>query len=140
MNRAPEKTVLSEINVVPLVDVILVLLIIFMVTAPLLQQGLDIELPQAEAPAIERTEEDVVLTIGQDGRLYLMEEETPYTLKSLEKKLAQAFKNRDKKEIFIRADKKVAYGKVAETMAILKKIGIDRIGMITEEPSSKGKG
>lgn len=134
------ETVLSEINVVPLVDVILVLLIIFMITAPLLQQGLDIQLPQAEAPAIERSETDVILTINREGHIYLMEDnKNPYTLKSLEEKLVRAYRDREKKEIFVKADKKVEYGRVAATMAVLKKAGIDRIGMITEAPPLESK-
>ena len=125
---------MSEINVVPLVDVILVLLIIFMVTAPLLEQGLDIDLPQAESPAIERSEADVILTIDAKGHYYVMDDPNAYTLNELESKLAAAYQNREKKEIFLRADKKILYGLVATTMASLKKIGIERIGMITEPP------
>lgn len=125
---------MSEINVVPLVDVILVLLIIFMITAPLLQQGLDVELPQAESPAIERSEADVILTIDEKGRFFLMEDSTAYTLTELEDKLKAAYRHRKKKEIFLKADKKILYGLVAKTMAILKKLGIERIGMITEAP------
>lgn len=127
---------MHEINVVPLVDVMLVLLIIFMVTAPLLQQGLDVELPRAEAPAIERSEEDVILTIDEQGQFFLMDDQTPYTLRELETKLEAAFRHREKKEIFLRADQKILYGLVAQAMAILKKVGIDRIGLVTVAPET----
>jgi biopolymer transport protein TolR len=133
-HKAGEGSVLSEINIVPLVDVILVLLIIFMVTAPLLEQGLAIELPQASSPAIERSEEDVILTIDADGNLFLMNDKKSIPFAQLEKKLQEAYRHRKKKEIFVRADKKVSYGRVAETMAMLKKVGIERMGMITEDP------
>ncbi len=131
-------TTMSEINVVPMVDVMLVLLIIFMVTAPLLQQGLDVDLPQAESPAIERSEEDVILTINSKGEFFLMDESTTYSILELEKKLEAAYRHREKKEIFVKADQSIRYGLVAQAMAILKKVGIERIGMITRDPEPSG--
>lgn len=127
---------MSEINVVPLVDIILVLLIVFMITAPLLEQGLDVELPQAESPALERSESDIILTIDEKGRFFLMDDTTPFTLFEIEAKIQAAYRHREKKEIFLRADRRILYGLVAEAMAILKKAGIERIGMITEPPRS----
>ncbi len=136
-NRAQGST-MSEMNVVPLVDVILVLLIIFMVTAPLMEQGLDVDVPQAEAPAIERTDLDVILTINDKGQFFLMDDTTAYTLTELETKLEAMFRHREKKEIFLKADQKILYGLVAEAMAIIKKAGIERIGMVTRPTDETG--
>ncbi len=129
---------LSEINVTPLVDVMLVLLIVFMVTAPLLNQGLDVKLPQATAPSMERSEDDMTLTITKDEQLFLQSDKTPYRLEELESKLVAVFERREKKEILIKADRDVLYGVVAKAIAIAKKVGIERVGMITEEEKPSG--
>jgi len=116
---------LSEINVTPFVDVMLVLLIIFMVTAPLLQQGIDVNLPQAkgkEIPLMER----LVITIKKDGRIYIGKAEA--NINSLKSKLSSI----SDKEVILKADKEVPYGIVAEVMGELRENGIERIGMVTE--------
>ena len=124
---------LSEINVTPFVDVVLVLLIIFMITAPLLSQGLDVELPQAAAPALQRSEQDIIVTMNKKGELFLQDDSTPYTLQTIEKKLESIFRNRERKEILLQADRNVSYGTVVKAIAVFKEKGIERVGMITEE-------
>jgi len=116
---------LSEINVTPFVDVMLVLLIIFMVTAPLLQQGIDINLPQAKGKELATTER-IEITIKKDGRIFL--DKATVTLEALSAKLSKS-KNR---EVFLKADKDVPYGLVVEVMGELREIGIDKLGMVTE--------
>ena len=138
-NGNNHNSALSEINITPLVDVVLVLLIIFMVTAPLLSQGLDIKLPEAAAPALERTEQDVTMTIDKSGRIYLQSDPNPTRLEDLEAKIASIFERREKKEILIRADRDALYGTVVRAISLVKKAGIERVGMITEEEKTPPK-
>lgn len=116
---------LSEINVTPFVDVMLVLLIIFMVTAPLLQQGIDINLPQAQGKEMAPTER-IEITIKKDGKIYM--DKSSMSLKELTAKLSQS-KN---KEVYLKADKDVPYGNVVVVMGELREIGIEKLGMVTE--------
>lgn len=123
MNR--RRQALSEINVTPFVDVMLVLLIIFMVTAPMLQQGIDVNLPQASGQQLTPAER-LVITIREGGKIYL--DKTPVTLDTLRTGLA----GRTGDEVFLKADKDVPYGVVVAVMGTLREIGIDKLGMITE--------
>lgn len=123
---------LAEINVTPLVDVVLVLLIIFMVTAPMLQMGIDVNLPQVKSKSIDVTEEKLVLTINGSKEIFINKNKT--TLPDLGAKLEAIFANRIDREIFMRADKSVPYGFVVEVMSMVRKSGVDRLGMITESP------
>jgi biopolymer transport protein TolR len=123
---------LAEINVTPLVDVVLVLLIIFMVTAPMLQMGIDVNLPTVKAKSINVSEEKLVLTINSKQEIYLNEFKT--TLPDLSTKLESIFKTRVDRELFMRADKEVPYGVVVQVMSEVRKAGIDKLGMITEPP------
>jgi len=116
---------LSEINVTPLVDVMLVLLIIFMITAPLLQQGIDVNLPKAKGKELSPSER-IVITIKKDGKIYV--DKSAVTLKSLRKRLSK----KTNKEVFLRADRDVPYGLVVSVMGELRDIGIEKIGMVTE--------
>jgi biopolymer transport protein TolR len=118
---------LSEINVTPLVDVMLVLLVIFMVTAPMMKQGLDINLPKTKGAAIKSDQEKFTVTIKKDGEIYLNKQNVSLTVLS-EKLKAISSANAG---IFLEADKTVSYGKVAEVMGEIKAAGIDKIGMIT---------
>lgn len=129
---------LSEINVTPLVDVMLVLLIIFMVTAPLLSQGLDVKLPEASAPALDKSEDMVTMTINREGMIYLQNDPHPYRPADLEDKIAAVFERREKKEILVRADRDALYGTVVKAISAVKKAGIERVGMITQEEKPEG--
>ena len=131
-SRGSKNAILNEINVTPFEDVILVLLIIFMVTAPLLQQGLPVNLPQAEAPALKRTKTDVILTIKKDGRIYIGDDETVVAMAELEERLIGLYAAREEKDLFIKADADLTYGTVIKVMSLAKKAGVDRIGMLTQ--------
>ncbi len=122
----------AEINVTPLVDVVLVLLIIFMVTAPMLSMGIDVNLPRVKSKTIDVNEEKLVLTINKDREIYINRHRIPK--EELRVKLENIFAARLDKEIFLRADKSVAYGFVVEVMAEIRKAGVDKLGMVTETP------
>jgi biopolymer transport protein TolR len=123
---------LAEINVTPLVDVMLVLLIIFMVTAPMLSMGIDVNLPRVQSKSVDVAEEKLVLTISEGKEIYL--NKTKMQLGELNPKLEAIFSNRVDREIFLRADKNVPYGFVVEVMSEVRKAGVDKLGMITEPP------
>ncbi len=125
---------ISQINVTPLVDVMLVLLVIFMVTAPIIQQGVQVNLPQAKAGAITGTEELLVVTIAKNGKVYL--NDNVMTLDELGKKLSAIRKLQADKQVYLRADQDVRYGLVMKTIAEIKQAGIERLGMVTR-PSSE---
>jgi biopolymer transport protein TolR len=135
--KSAHNRVLNEINVTPFVDVILVLLIIFMVTAPLLQQGLPVNLPHAAAPALKRTKTDIILTIKRDGNIYLGDDATVVPLEDLEERLVGTYAAREDKDLFIKADTDLRYGTVVKVMSIAKKAGVDRIGMLTQPELAK---
>ena len=123
------RMVMSEINVTPLVDVMLVLLIIFMVTAPMMQQGLEIELPETAASGVSTSEEPFVLVINKSKRITVGGQAIP--IADLQKRLQAIFEKRPNKQIYIQADKAVDYGFVAETMAEVRAAGITNIGLVT---------
>jgi len=125
-----DRGTMSQINVTPLVDVMLVLLVIFMVTAPMMQQGVQVNLPKAETKALATQEEAVVVSIDRSGKTFINATEvSPGDLKA---KLAAMVANRAKKEVFLKADRDVPYGEVVKTMAQIKGAGIERLGMVTE--------
>ncbi len=124
-------TVLSEINVTPFVDVMLVLLIIFMVTAPLMTKGLELDLPRVRGETlIEDDEHPLVMEIDAEGRLYLNEHE--FSLEQMQVKLPAIYEGRTQKELFIRADGAVTWEYLAQVMAAARLAGIAKVGMVTE--------
>ena len=120
---------MAEINVVPLVDVVLVLLVIFMVTAPMLYRGLDINLPQTSTNTI-KPEQRVVLTVERDRRIYLDKELMP--LIQLQPRLRSLRSSNPEVSVFLRADRDVPYGTVVQVMDSIKKAGIEKLGMVTD--------
>ena len=123
---------MAEINVTPLVDVMLVLLIIFMVTAPMLQMGIDVSLPRVKAKSVDVAEEKLVLTINSAKEIFL--NKNRMQLSELGVKLKYIFASRIEREVYMRADRNVPYGFVVEVMAEVRKAGVDKLGMITEPP------
>ena len=123
------RMVMSEINVTPLVDVMLVLLIIFMVTTPMMQQGIDIDLPETASSGVSTSDEPFVLVIKKNRKLYVADKFIP--TEELQKRLKAIFETRKNKQVYLQADKTVDYGFVAETMAEIRAAGIFNIGLVT---------
>jgi biopolymer transport protein TolR len=124
---------LSEINVTPFVDVMLVLLIIFMVTAPMMQQGIDVDLPETTTQNLRIQDEPLVLTVKKGGEYFLGRREIPEA--ELSERLAAILEGLDRKEIFLRADKGARYGAVVKALAAARQAGATKLGMVTEPES-----
>jgi biopolymer transport protein TolR len=122
---------MAEINVTPFVDVMLVLLIIFMVTAPMMEQGLEVDLPNTNTENIRVKDVPLVITVMRDGTIHLAESE-PFALSELEAKLDAILDGDASREVFLRADEKVPYGIVAKVMARARAAGVEKLGMVTE--------
>lgn len=135
-NNKGRRAVVAEINVTPLVDVMLVLLIIFMVTAPMMTQGLEVELPEATTKALRQQEEPLVVTITKEGEVSLKKEKMSSA--ALQERLRSMPAEVKKEGIYLRADKNVPYGVVTLTMADIHAAGFDKLGMITV-PAEKAK-
>ena len=127
---------MSEINVVPYIDVMLVLLVIFMVTAPLLSQGVDVDLPEADARVIDtQKQEPVIVSIDKQGDYYLnlgSKKEQPIAADELVKKVSIVMRKRKQTTIYVRGDRNVSYGKVVSVMALLQKAGVGNVGLMTD--------
>ena len=136
MRRTGKRKPVSEINVVPYIDVMLVLLIIFMITAPLLQQGVEIDLPQASAnPLPPEQREPLVITVSKTGDLYLNigeSNEKPIDEDLLGNRVAAVIKNHPQTPVLVRGDKAVEYGRVTDAMVLLQAAGVEKVGLMTE--------
>ena len=120
---------MSEINVTPFVDVMLVLLIIFMVTAPMMVQGIDVDLPKATSKALKGSEERLIISIDDNHKVFINDQVV--SVEFLAQKLGAILENFDKKNVYLRADKKVPYGIVVNVISKIKQAGVDSLGMIT---------
>jgi biopolymer transport protein TolR len=126
---------MAEINVTPFVDVMLVLLIVFMVTAPLLTVGVPVDLPKTRAPALGQDKEPLSVTIAKDGRIFLQKDVVPED--ALVAKLTAISQNGYDQRIFVRGDKSVDYGRVMEVMGLLSQAGFTHIGLVTDAVKPK---
>jgi biopolymer transport protein TolR len=126
---------ISQINVTPLVDVMLVLLIIFMVTAPILQQGVAVDLPKVEGGPLAGQEEQLVVNVAKGGQLYL--NDTVLTAEQLTGKLRAIAAERPDRQLYVRADQAVPYGQVMQVMAAVHAAGVSRVGLVTEPPRDR---
>jgi biopolymer transport protein TolR len=146
MSRQKRKP-MAEINVVPYIDVMLVLLVIFMITAPMLTQGVKVDLPQAKAAPIDVQDAmPIIISVDKDGSYFINDENQQNQAIGLQNLLVRimaenklAKQNNKKKPILVRGDKQVAYGQVIALMATLKKAGIENVGLMTEAPPEGGK-
>ena len=125
----------SEINVTPLVDVMLVLLIIFMVSAPMMTTGIDIDLPKTHAARMDVEEQKLLLTITKEQKVFLGETEVPYD--RLETALTTNDRLKRDRELYLQADEAVPYGFVAKVMALVRKGGIEKLGLVTDPTGSE---
>jgi len=125
----------SEINVTPFVDVMLVLLIVFMVSAPMMKEGMKVDLPEVEARAMETQNQDLVITISRDSTVDI--NGSPIDLSRLDAILTQIRQQRGVDSVFLQADASVSYGYVVEVMAMIRSTGLTKIGLVTQPPSKK---
>lgn len=124
------KEFMSEINVTPFVDVMLVLLIIFMVTAPMMIQGVNVDLPEATAQPLDSEKEHLFITIDKDHQVHINDYQV--SVESLSEKLMKILQGRSDREVYLKADKNIPYGIVVQVMAEIKDAGVEQLGMITE--------
>jgi len=135
MNGAGRRGLVAEINVTPLVDVMLVLLIIFMVTAPMMTQGIEVDLPETTTKALRQKEEPLIVTLNKEGHIYLDKVKVNSSL--LIQQLGSMSEEEKKRPIYLRADENVTYGRVVAMMSDIKQAGFEKLGMITEPLEKK---
>ena len=128
---------MSDINVTPFVDVMLVLLIIFMVTAPMMTQGVDVALPEATAEPLPAEEENLMISIDNKATIFI--NDVPVTVDDLNEKLKRIMGNRSDREVYLKADKDIPYGTVVRVMSEIKLAGVEKLGMVTVPPTKDDK-
>jgi biopolymer transport protein TolR len=128
---------MSDINVTPLVDVMLVLLIIFMVTAPMMMQGVSVSLPQTTSKPLQSEKEHLIITVDRSQQIYINDYKV--ALEALQAKLKKIFEGRPDQKVYLRADKTVPYGVVVRVMSEIKNAGVGKLGMVTEPLKEIGK-
>ncbi|MBW2406883.1 MAG: protein TolR [Deltaproteobacteria bacterium] len=121
---------ISDINVTPFVDVMLVLLVIFMVTAPMMMQGVDVSLPETTSQPLAAKKENLIITINNQNQIFINNHQV--TIDFLQDKLKKILEGRDNREVYLRADREISYGFVVRVMAEIKAAGVDKLGMVTE--------
>jgi biopolymer transport protein TolR len=136
-NRRQRYKPMSEINVTPMVDVMLVLLVIFMVAAPLLTVGVPVDLPQSQAPAITEQKEPLVITVNAEGKLFL--QNGTLADDELVPRLQAITKNNPQADIYVRGDRAINYGRVMEVMGMVSAAGFTKVSLITEQTRDKAK-
>jgi len=133
-----DEPVMADINVTPLVDVMLVLLIIFMITAPMLHQGIDVALPRADAENLPAQEQEpLILTLGRDGLVYLRDQ--PIHPSQLTERLLPLLAARQERFVYLQGDREVPYGQVVELLDLLHRAGVEDVGLVTEPPEGAGR-
>ena len=128
---------MSDINVTPFVDVMLVLLIIFMVTAPMMTQGVDVALPEAPAEPLPAEKENLMISIDNKATIFI--NDVPVTVDDLNEKLKRIMSNRSEREVYLKADKDIPYGTVVRVMSEIKLAGVEKLGMVTVPPTKEEK-
>ncbi len=128
---------MSDINVTPFVDVMLVLLIIFMVTAPMMIQGVNIALPQTTSKPLVSEQEPLVININNQGKIFIIDTEVSFD--RLQPQLSGMLNAREDRTVYLRADKQLTYGIVVQVMAEIKRAGVEKLGMVTEPASEKSE-
>lgn len=137
LRKIKKRALVAEINVVPYIDVMLVLLIVFMITAPLLMQGVKVELPEASASPMDKDEEPLIVSIKPDGSLYINlgeNEKQAVSIESIKQQVSSVLQNKPKTAVLVWGDRNVAYGKVVTLMADLQSAGAESVGLVTEPP------
>ncbi|MDF1591414.1 MAG: protein TolR [Desulfobacterales bacterium] len=136
MTGGDKNGLMSDINVTPFVDVMLVLLIIFMVTAPMMSQGVSVSLPEATSQPLPSETDHLIITINKDNQVFINDYQV--SLDFLQEKLSKIIESRQNQDVYLRADKNISYGMVVRVMSEIKEAGVEKLGMVTEPIPASG--